>query len=189
MSHIVENDTSSARTSETIILFILISLGILFTTVPYIAELKRTCELPTDKPRLPSPVQACHWDANGLDLHYRNLALNTPVVVWLVLSVVITGMTRVFWYSESADSLYRCNTLNPDIAGIGVRVSLWVPGAIVMLIAGLGHFHAEETGVKSINVTLLVSQVIYGWNLWTKETSAVDQLVGAMIVDCLTFIT
>lgn len=79
--------------------------------------------------------------------------------------------------------------MNPDIAGIGARVNLWVPGAIVMLIAGLGHFHAEETGVKNINVTLLVSQVIYGWNLLTKETTAVDQLVGAMIVDCLAFIT
>lgn len=58
-----------------------------------------------------------------------------------------------------------------------------------MLIAGLGHFHAEETGVKTINMTLLGAIIYYSWNLSTKQMTAVDILLGTMILDSLTSVT
>lgn len=98
-------------------------------------------------------------------------------------------MTKYFWRSVNSPRSCNFSNIDPDIAGLGVRVSLWVPGVIVMAIAGLGHFHAEETGVKTISVTLLGVQICYAWNLVTKQMPAVDMLIGAMILDGLVSIT
>jgi hypothetical protein len=166
-------------------LFFFLPFAILVTIVSYIVELRKTYELPAQPPVLPAPA-GCSVEKK-LSEAQRNLVLHSPAAAWLLLSVVIVILTGVFW--RFAESPQGCSVLNPDVAGLGVRVSLWVPATIVMLTALLGHYHAEETGVKGIATTLVGSQIIYTWNLWTKELNPADKLLGSMILDCLTFLT
>lgn len=155
------------------VLFFFLPFTMLTTIIPYILELRKTYKLAAEQPEPPTQTQ-------------RNLVLHSPAAAWLLLSVVIVILTRVFW--RFAESLQGCSILNPDVAGLGVRVSLWVPAIIVMWIAVSSHYHAEETGIKVIAPAVLGTQIIYIWNLWTKELSSVDKLVGSMILDCLIFL-
>lgn len=56
--------------------------------------------------------------------------MHAPAITWLVLSFVSIGML-LYHRPEPVDS---CSTLNVDIAALGSRVSLWVPG---------GHSHLD----------------------------------------------
>lgn len=48
----------------------------------------------------------------------------------------------------------ECNTvqnrMNPDIGGIGIRISLYISLAVTILSSLAGHFHQEKTVVKDI---------------------------------------
>lgn len=53
----------------------------------------------------------------------------------------------------------------------------------------LGHFHAEETGVKEINLALLYAQIYYTLNLiigFNNGMTAMNVFVASMILDALT---
>ncbi|KAI5843321.1 ankyrin repeat-containing domain protein [Morchella snyderi] len=178
-----EREDTAPVTASALLLFL--PFAILVTIMSYIVELRKTYELPAQAPVLPAPGQ-CSVEKT-LSKAQRSLVLGSPAAAWLLLSVVILILTGLFW--RFAESPQGCSTLNPDVAGLGVRVSLWVPATIVMLVAVLGHYHAEETGVKGIAATLLVAQIIYTWNLLMQELGPADKLVGSMILDCLTFLT
>jgi amino acid transporter len=67
--------------------------------------------------------------------------------VCVVISVVATVVA-----STRADSSDACfgddTTINPDIAGIGVLLSLFAPCLVLVVVLVLGHFTAEHSGAK-----------------------------------------
>lgn len=46
--------------------------------------------------------------------------------------------------------------MNPDIAGVGVRVGLYIPQGMAALTLILGHWHAEPCGIKELCIVQLV---------------------------------
>lgn len=163
-----------------ILLYVVISLGIIVAMIPYAFEIQRTYRLQTEGPGLPAPVSVPV--PSILDASYlRNIVMHAPAITWLVLSFVSIGML-LYHRPEPVDS---CSTLNVDIAALGSRVSLWVSGAIVILMASLGHYHAEETGVTNVKWVVFSAQSIYALNLCIQNSTDADKIVGAMVLDCL----
>jgi hypothetical protein len=46
-------------------------------------------------------------------------------------------------------------------------------------------YHAEETGVTNVKWVILSAQFIYGLNLCIQNVTAADNIIGAMVLDCL----
>lgn len=49
-------------------------------------------------------------------------------------------------------------TLNPDIGGIGIRLSMMISVAAAPVSLALGHFHSLESGTKELGMTQLASK-------------------------------
>lgn len=166
---------------STPLLFLRILLASLVAVGPYIFEYRQTFPLPK--------ASAAEWDGNSepypykTPRYYRKHALFIPTMVCRLLSVL--SIVLVCLHNDELLVTDPCNTLNPDIAGLGTRIGLWVPGVVVILTSALGHFHVQATEIKSINLTLSISQVVYGVNLCFRANTSADRVVGAIVLDCL----
>jgi len=76
-----------------------------------------------------------------------------PVVLWAVCTVV--NITNTIISSRDAcpiDANAGSLVINPDIAGTGIRLSIYIPQIITLLCLGLGHLHSEPGGIKELGM-------------------------------------
>ncbi|KAF1954423.1 hypothetical protein CC80DRAFT_550448, partial [Byssothecium circinans] len=121
-------------------------------------------------------------------------------VFWMVVSIASSAFLYHNKITNALPTTETCPTLsiNPDVAGRGVRISLYITGAMAAITAVLGHLHGEVTGIKEISQALFFAQVYYAINLlkglgWFQnkkntELSAMDALAGVMVLDAYTSI-
>ncbi|KAH8144493.1 uncharacterized protein LAJ45_11504 [Morchella importuna] len=132
---------------------------------------------------IPSSVGAPNSGEEPSSPNYRILGPNAPKAVWAILCV----MNLIMLFLQRPTLAQACESPNPYIAGLGARVSLWIPAGIVILTAGLGHFHREVMGAKNVHLALFGALIIYGCNL-IQDIMPVGQVIGAMVLDCLLMI-
>jgi hypothetical protein len=76
------------------------------------------------------------------------------VVISLVATVVVSAC------ANSSDACFEDdNTVNPDVGGIGVLLSLFSPCLILLFVLVLGHFTAENTGAKELCMAQCASRL------------------------------
>lgn len=59
--------------------------------------------------------------------NFRTLRLRIPTILWGLMSIVVLCLAGSFWGSVTADTCTP-SPVDADVAGIGVRVSIWVCG-------------------------------------------------------------
>lgn len=85
---------------------------------------------------------------------------------WLARSFHLSSAFSFLWMiallllreggSISASSACGLEEMNPDIAGIGIRIALYVPQILTIFTLVLGHYHTESVGLKGLcNLQLL----------------------------------
>jgi hypothetical protein len=80
-------------------------------------------------------------------------SFHLPVALWIVCVVcntVIAIARSPHTCTVDADSDSR--VINPDIAGIGIRVSLYVLQLVTLLCLGLGQMHFESGAIKELGL-------------------------------------
>lgn len=162
-------------------LFSFLILGACISIVAYVYEYLETRRL--EMGSIPSSVGAPNSGEEPSSPNYRILGPNAPKAVWAILCV----MNLIMLFLQRPTLAQACESPNPYIAGLGARVSLWIPAGIVILTAGLGHFHREVMGAKNVHLALFGALIIYGCNL-IQDIMPVGQVIGAMVLDCLLMI-
>lgn len=94
----------------------------------------------------------------SLTLNRASWTLQTKL--WLRRSFYIGPLISVCWSILSLSLRNGNNTwaspqcglenMNPDIAGVGIRIALYVPQILTMLNLALGHYHTELVGLKEL---------------------------------------
>jgi hypothetical protein len=69
--------------------------------------------------------------------------------VCMIIAVVATVVVSIR-AGSSETCLEDDNTVNPDVGGIGVLLSLFLPCLVLVIVLLLGHFTAENTGPKEL---------------------------------------
>ena len=81
------------------------------------------------------------------------------------------------------------SSLDSDIVGIGIRISVYIQGALISATILLGLFHTNKSPAKEIAVALLTTQASLATILLVKTTSrsldAVSALLGLTMLDAL----
>ncbi|KAF6815296.1 hypothetical protein CSOJ01_03559 [Colletotrichum sojae] len=78
-------------------------------------------------------------------------------------------------------------TINPDIAGPGIRFAMWAQEAVLIIIAILGTFHTRANGAREIGGGLVITHLSLAVALLVemnrKKLTAADAILGSMILD------
>lgn len=82
----------------------------------------------------------------------------------------------------------QCTTgIDADVAGMGVRIAVWVQVGVLILITLMGNFHLKATGAKEIGAGLVLTHVSLAIALLVQlrrgTLSPPDAAAGAMILD------
>ncbi|KAK4034655.1 hypothetical protein C8A01DRAFT_48993 [Parachaetomium inaequale] len=113
----------------------------------------------------------------------------TPLVAALVgiilVSVTFSGPSRGMDLEFDSS---RCSTdIDSDIAGVGVRIAVWVQVSVLILISILGSLHSKATGAKEVGAGLVLTHVSLAIALVVQISrgtlSLADAATGAMIMD------
>lgn len=123
--------------------------------------------------------------------HTRLLAISVSPAAWVLMFILhLTNVVTIDYGQE--DCQLETITVDPDLAGIGVRISLYATSGLVVLTAILGHFHAEPSHVAELNLFLWVSLSSILFNIvkgFTYGMHPSQKLLAAMItegyVNCL----
>ncbi|KAF8253240.1 hypothetical protein K440DRAFT_657736 [Wilcoxina mikolae CBS 423.85] len=77
--------------------------------------------------------------------------------------------------------------LDGDLAGVGVRAALYVQGIVLSRVLLLGLVHTEDTGVKEIGASLMISQLAFSMSLALRMTlgtlNHLDAMIGLISLD------
>ncbi|KAF8248522.1 hypothetical protein K440DRAFT_679801 [Wilcoxina mikolae CBS 423.85] len=112
---------------------------------------------------------------------YCTIAMST-IGLLFVMGIFLGNKTRV-------DEHVQCKaTVDPDIAGFGARVAVWVQICLLMLVSLLGTLHWKTpTGIKDIGAGLLVTHVFLAVatviNIDQGRFTPLDAVICAMILD------
>ncbi|KAH6641865.1 hypothetical protein F5144DRAFT_149880 [Chaetomium tenue] len=82
----------------------------------------------------------------------------------------------------------QCTTgIDADVAGMGVRIAVWVQVSVLILITLMGNFHLKATGAKEMGAGLVLTHVSLAIALLVQLRRATlsppDAAAGAMILD------
>lgn len=173
--------TETDTLQDNVLLTVLLIISTVLAIAPYFVEFSVAY-----KSRKSTASPAIYFTA-------RTWILHTTTTIWAVLLITATYKASSFLHLSDSGDAASCtlSPINADIAGVGVRGSIWLSGTMVIAMALLGHLHAEVTGVKEISPAVLLAQVYYTVNIligYKTGLAAADLLVAAMILDSLTSI-
>jgi hypothetical protein len=86
-----------------------------------------------------------NW-ASSLVLFTKNM----PVLLWFACAIVNAANALIS--SRHACPNASEMVINPDIAGLGIRVSLYIAQIITLLCLLLGQLHIEPGGIKELGI-------------------------------------
>lgn len=119
--------------------------------------------------------------------------LNSPRARWIAIVSLPSAWASmlIVYIVASQSSAYRrrqCDniTVDPDLAGIGVRTSLYGFGGLIGVMALIGHFHTEPLPVTELTVLVWVSLSSTLFNLakgFILGMSPSQKLLIAMVLD------
>jgi len=103
---------------------------------------------------------ACYW----AELQFRPQlekkrpwVLRLPIYVWMILLFIEILRATLIQASQHCERERPENlSMNADIGGIGTRVGTYIAEIITIILAGLGHFHAEWAGAKEFGAAHLL---------------------------------
>jgi hypothetical protein len=113
----------------------------------------------------------------------RRIAIIMVPVAWITMSIVDFVTLK-----PAPQQQTKCEAIfvDSDLAGIGVRTSLYGFGALVGLTAILGHFHSEPSPIRELSLLLWVSLAATLFNLFKgfiMDISDSHKVLVAMILD------
>jgi ankyrin repeat protein len=113
----------------------------------------------------------------------RRTAIIIVPVAWIAMLIV-----NFVTLNSTPHQQPKCGTIfvDPDLAGIGVRTSLYGFGVLVGLTAILGHFHTEPSPISELSLLLWVSLTATLFNLFKgfiMDISDPHRVLVAMILD------
>ncbi|KAF8243763.1 hypothetical protein K440DRAFT_636841 [Wilcoxina mikolae CBS 423.85] len=82
----------------------------------------------------------------------------------------------------------HCTTgVDPDLAGVGIRISTLLQGGAISAIMVLGLFHTKDAGIKEIGICLMLSQLAFAITLCCRMAMGtlnhVDAIIGLVTLD------
>ncbi|KAK4163875.1 hypothetical protein QBC43DRAFT_54799 [Cladorrhinum sp. PSN259] len=171
-----------SRTAILVILFV-------FQAIVFIFELLHLPGITPNAPAWLRHLQACLPQANKTESRFRWLALHllAPTFVGFIaaplFAVTFAGQGR-----QHPGINGECTTnLDADVAGDGVRVSVWVQGGVLLFIAFTGTFHPFTTGIKEVGGGLVITHIslaiALAVQMGRKTLSSVDAVIGCLILD------
>ncbi|KAK3985218.1 hypothetical protein QBC44DRAFT_312453 [Cladorrhinum sp. PSN332] len=171
--------------SRTAILAVLL----VFETVIFIFELLHLPGITPNTPAWLGRLRACLPQATKATAPFRWLAqhLLAPTFVGLV-AVPLFAITFSGQGGQHPDINNGCTTnLDADIAGDGVRASVWVQGGVLLFIALTGTFHPFTTGIKEVGGGLVITHIslaiALAVQMGRRTLSSVDAVIGCLILD------
>jgi hypothetical protein len=116
-------------------------------------------------------------------LTIRNV-LTGALAFIVVLSVFTTSPGKGKFENGKSECTAK---VDGDIAGDGVRVSVWVQAGFICVIAFFGTMHTRKTGIKELGGGLLLTHMALTLavilQLGKRRLSPVDAIISAMILD------
>lgn len=115
--------------------------------------------------------------------HTRRITILASPAVWVLMVVLhLIDLKTLDYRQDDCQAIL----VDPDLAGIGVRTSLYVTSGLVVIMAVLGHFHAEPLPVAELNLFLwvLLSSILF--NIVKGYTSGMhpsQKLLAAIITE------
>jgi hypothetical protein len=105
-----------------------------------------------------------------------------------MLGTVLVPITFANPNTQIENTGSQCTTgIDADVAGMGVRIAVWVQVGVLILITPMGNFHLKATGAKEIGAGLVLTHVSLAIALLVQlrrgTLSPPDAAAGAMILD------
>ncbi|KAK4225164.1 hypothetical protein QBC38DRAFT_483625 [Podospora fimiseda] len=166
-----------------------LSALLVFQSIVFIFELLHLPGITSDTPTWLRRLRAFLPQATKATAPFRWLAqhLLAPTFVGLV-AVPLFAITFSGQGDQHPGINNECTTdLDADIAGDGVRASVWVQGGVLLFIALTGTFHPFTTGIKEVGGGLVITHIslaiALAVQMGRQTLSSVDAVIGCLILD------